>query len=88
MPYRRVVFTHNNPTPDDELNYEVMFQTGVAKYIVYGREIAPTTGTRHLQGFASLSKGYRWNALRALFPGCHLEVARGKSDCIRDTNSD
>lgn len=39
-------FTHNNYTPDDIMRYTFL----KAKYIVYGKETSPTTGTPHLQG--------------------------------------
>lgn len=41
------VFTVQNYTPSDELYFSKL----KVKYLVYGREIAPTTGTPHLQGF-------------------------------------
>jgi len=46
---RNYVFTKNNYTQDD-LD---MFDTVECKYLVYGKEVAPTTGTPHLQGFIS-----------------------------------
>jgi len=42
---KRWCFTINNPG-----EYRPMFDAGVALYMCYGLETAPTTGTIHLQG--------------------------------------
>lgn len=44
-------FTVNNYTHADELAYQACIGTIGITYVVYGREIAPTTGTPHLQGY-------------------------------------
>ena len=68
--FRNFTFTYNN-YPDT-----LLVDTIECRYIIYGKELCPTTGTPHLQGFIqfriqrSLS-----SAIRAL-PGCHVEVAR------------
>jgi len=77
MSYRRVCFTLNNPQDGDSDRLLALWP-GTAKYIIFGRETAPTTGTIHLQGFVSLVNKTRWNAIRELLPRSHLEVARGK----------
>lgn len=46
-------------------------------YIIIGREIAPTTGTPHLQIYAQLVKQRRIGALHKEFPGAHILFARG-----------
>lgn len=46
---RKFCFTLNNYTEEDVLS----LQNLVCEYIVFGREIAPTTGTPHLQGYIS-----------------------------------
>lgn len=45
---KRVVFTLNNYGADDE--ERIQGATELYQYCVYGREVAPGTGTRHLQG--------------------------------------
>eukprot|EP00965_Chrysotila_dentata_P095859 3168360-Pleurochrysis_carterae.AAC.3 len=45
--YRNYVFTKNNYTQDDIDDFDTL----ECKYLVYGKEVAPTTGTPHLQGF-------------------------------------
>lgn len=45
---KRVCFTLNNYSEEDERR--IQEGTEFYRYAVYGRELAPTTGTRHLQG--------------------------------------
>jgi len=47
------------------------------RYIVYGKEIAPGTGTPHLQGFLVWHNAKTENATRTLLRGCHVEITRG-----------
>ena len=47
------------------------------KYIVYGREVAPSSGQRHLQGFIVLNKSSRLSAVKKIHPGAHWEVMKG-----------
>jgi len=56
---------------------------------VFGRELAPSTGTPHLQGFVAFSGRRRLGAVRTLLPRCHLTSARGSAQqnrayCIKD----
>lgn len=51
---------------------------GKAIYWIFGIETAPTTGTRHLQGYLETPETVRFSAVLALLPlGCHVELARG-----------
>lgn len=46
-------------------------------YMVFGFEVAPTTGTPHLQGYFTLQKAVRPSYLKKTLPhGTHFEVAR------------
>lgn len=45
---KRVCFTLNNYGEDDETR--IQGSTDLYQYAIYGRETAPNTGTRHLQG--------------------------------------
>lgn len=47
------------------------------KYICYGKEVAPRTGTPHLQGYVHFTQAKSFAAVAKLLPGCHLLVARG-----------
>ena len=59
------VFTWNNYTEEDERK----LQTMECKWLLYGHEIAPTTGTPHLQGCFVLNNP-RWrNGLKAELEG-------------------
>lgn len=68
--YRNFCFTHNNPA-DSSLEDSLE-----CRYIIYGREVAPTTGTPHYQGFVSFSSQKTLSAAIKLLPGCHVEIAR------------
>jgi len=68
---RNFVFTYNN-YPDTLLVDNV-----VCKYIAYSKEVAPTTGTPHLQGYISFANAKTVNSVRTLLPGCHVEAMRG-----------
>lgn len=52
-------FTLNNWSPEDEV---FLHGLTTAKYIVYGRETAPETGTKHLQGQLVWKAAKTWNA--------------------------
>jgi len=64
------------------------------EYICYQKEIAPTTGNPHIQGYISFANGRRFNAVRNLIPGNpHIEVARGTAQrnreyCSKEGGSD
>ena len=73
---KRWWFTINNWVQDDVIRF-VAFATNV-KYIVWGKEIAPTTGTPHLQGFVIFNTNQRLAAVkRTIHPTAHFEIAKG-----------
>lgn len=61
--YTRWVFTWNNYLDQDERKLDI-FAHKYCKYLIYGRETAPTTGTRHLQGYIHLLKRFTFNQMR------------------------
>lgn len=71
--HRSWCFTLNNYTNADCVSLDSISCT----YVIYGKETAPTTGTRHLQGFITFSSGKTMRCVKSLLPGCHLSVARG-----------
>jgi len=80
MKARAFCFTFNNYGLLDEdaiqaLDYD---------YLVYGREIAPETGTRHLQGYIHFPTSRSVKAVGALFKQWHTEVARADSKANYD----
>ncbi len=70
---RSWVFTLNNYTEVDEQKLKDLEY----KCLVFGREIAPETGTPHLQGFIIFCRGYRFNAVKKLLgANAHIEKAK------------
>lgn len=70
---RAFCFTANNPSVElfDRLG-EIS-----CRYLLYGREVAPTTGTRHLQGYIYFTDAKSCKAARRILTGMHVERARG-----------
>jgi len=73
---RNYVFTINNY---DEQSIEQLKSLDY-KYLCYGQEVAPSTGTPHLQGFVCLTNGCTVTALRKRLKGAHVEVMKGNID--------
>lgn len=59
-------FTLNNWRQEDFEFLDKLHLDGKVKYIIYGKEIAPTTGTPHLQGFLQLPKKLRLGGVKKL----------------------
>lgn len=78
--FRSWCFTLNNFEDSDH----VWLSEVQAVYMVYGEEIAPTTGTPHLQGYVYLANGKTESAARKSFPRCHLAVAKGTAKQNRE----
>ena len=76
---RRFVFTLNNYSDVHIQELRDLSNHEVVRYLVFGRELAPTTGTPHLQGFIVLNRAQRHSWLRNRFAGIHTENARGTS---------
>jgi len=67
---RNFCFTHNNYSGTElEDNID-------CRYILYGKELCPTTGTPHLQGFIVFKSQKTLSAAIKLLPGCHVEETR------------
>lgn len=67
-------FTLNNYTDqdlDDIASWEV-------RYIKYGKEKCPTTGTPHLQGFVVMACDCRLSKMRKICPRAHWEPMKGR----------
>lgn len=71
---KRWVFTLNNPAEADTID------PSLVEYAIIGREVAPTTNTPHLQGFACFVKRMTLSQLSKLLPRAHWAVARGSVD--------
>jgi len=74
---RHWCFTINNWTEDTEQLLGELGEDDGVEYLVFGREVAPETGTRHLQGFVTFAARRRFDYVRRSFPGAHIEAARG-----------
>jgi hypothetical protein len=71
---RTYVFTLNNYNDENEQT----IQNIACKYLIYGREIAPSTGTPHLQGYVKFDNAKYFNATKNIFPKeTHIEIAKG-----------
>lgn len=82
------VFTKNNPEYTDtaiQLLWTTMLAADI-KYVSFQREIAPSTGTEHLQGYIAFKTRFRMSQVRQLpgLEGAHLEMRRGTADQARD----
>lgn len=78
------MFTWNNYQDEASSNIETLYKEGIAKYIVYQREIGEECGTPHLQGLIVFSKQQRLSGCRKHLPLVHwTKVKRGTLDtCI------
>ena len=54
------------------------------RYLCYGREVCPSTGTPHLQGFLILGNPSTASAIRKRMPGVHVECSKGSPIHNRD----
>lgn len=77
---RRFVFTLNNYVEEDVIKCKLFINT-YCKYGIFGKEVAPTTETIHLQGFCNLHKPMRFSTIKKhLNNRIHLEKANGSDD--------
>nr|WCR62252.1 MAG: replication associated protein [ssDNA virus sp.] len=86
-------FTLNNYTDEQVLHLSLLAEDPRVAYLVIGREVAPTTGTPHIQGFVRFNSRLRLSSVRALLPVCHCTSARGTAEqnrtyCIKDGDFD
>lgn len=79
MKQRHFIFTHNNYTEEDVEKYKKLDTT----YIIFGFEVAPTTGTKHLQGYFHSKNPRTLSGVRKAFPGAHIEIPNGPPDSQR-----
>lgn len=75
---KRWVFTWNNYTDESEAKLKEF--SSECEWLIYGREHAPETGTKHLQGFIHLKKRQRGSYLINRFEGVWFNKASGSND--------
>lgn len=77
---KHFAFTWNNY---HEVDYKDIITRTITElninYIVYGFEIAPTTGTKHLQGYAQTEKRVYLSKINKCLPKVHITVCNGSS---------
>jgi ribosomal protein L32 len=49
-------------------------------YLIAGKEVCPTTGTPHLQGYVVLKQDQRMSAMKKLNPRAHWKIADGSTE--------
>ena len=69
------MFPSHDHNPYDQV-YD-LFSDPVLAFWIAGREIAPNTGTVHIQGYIETLYPVRFSRIQSLFPGAHIEKARG-----------
>lgn len=74
--YRAWCFTLNNYNLQDEDHLKTTIKA-LTRYMVYGREVAPETGTPHLQGYLYFANARQRKAVSRLLPRARLDVANG-----------
>ena len=72
----RFVFTINNPTDEDILASQMLTNKG-AILTVFGHEVAPSTGTKHIQGYVEFHTKKRLSTVSKLLPRAYLATAKG-----------
>jgi len=76
MTSRNWCFTLNNYTKGDEIKLD--YRKHNVKYMIYGREIAPKTGTPHLQGFVIMPQACRMSFMKSkIHDKAHWTACKG-----------
>lgn len=61
-----------------DVNSPPVYKPELHEYLVYGREVCPSTNRQHLQGFVRYKNRKRFPAVKSdIGTGAHLEVSRG-----------
>lgn len=77
-------FTWHNPTAQIEERLTTIGASPICRYLVWGREVCPTTGRQHLQGYVVWTSRRRFSAVRTQLAPAHVQAARGSSVQNRD----
>jgi len=76
--HRNFIFTLNNYTEEDELAAQQL----KCRYVVFGYERAPTTGTPHLQGFVSFKDACTLTAASKRLKRASFKIANTVTEAI------
>lgn len=61
----------------DRIEFWRTVTTSKVRYLILGREVCPTTGRIHLQGYIYFTNPRKFSTVRKSFGGTHIELARG-----------
>jgi len=88
------VFTFNNYVADDVAIIRTLGASTRVQYLIFGHEVAPTTGTLHLQGFISFKRSTRGSIVQRLLSartrihveplGAHSTATLASDYCKKD----
>lgn len=78
---RNACITINNY--DDTTLLSIKGYSGI-RYAIYGKEICPTTGTQHIQGYIEFNQSIRFSTLKKLIPTAHIEDRKGSAQQAAD----
>lgn len=76
------MFTHNNYS-DADVEAAKEFIRSSCRYGIFGKEVAPTTGTPHLQGYIYFDNARTFASVRRQFPRARIAAARGDCEANR-----
>lgn len=76
----KVCLTVNNYTDVDLEVCRGYVEDSDVVCMVVGKEVAPTTGTPHLQCYFRTVKPHRFSHWKKKFPGAHIELANGTDE--------
>lgn len=76
-------FTLNNPQLEPQALYEALNNALPLRYLVFQLERGQA-GTTHYQGYAEMTSGVRFRAIKNVIPAAHIEKRRGRRDQARD----
>lgn len=92
--YRRFCLTLNNYSTDEEDYFKSIADDPKVRYLCYGREVAPGTGTPHMQAYLEFGRekqltlsglrNYIFHAQKQMACRYHIEPANGKGSANRD----
>lgn len=71
-------FTVSNYTEDDLVTVKALAHASA--YVIAGYEVAPKTGTPHIQGYVYYESARSFESMRKRLPRAHLEPARGTGE--------
>lgn len=76
---RGYCLTINNYTDDDVAKLDNLINNPrpLLAYVVYGKEIAPSTHTPHLQCYIYFKNQVEFSSVKKLFPSAHIEPQKG-----------